>query len=233
MKEVAIEDDWHVSGLKATGSNSISLKSVFVPEYRALSLRDVFRSRAPGLAANPEALYRAPFRGVFDSAFPPVALGTAFANLDAFRDHTAGRVHAYSGAAFRTSQGHLQCLADATTQLRSALALFRHNIEKLTRAERVSTEMRGSMETQIGYEHAFVIDRCSYAIGRLFRASGGKALYTHNPLQRYFRDVHAITQHAMADLDTVGSRYGAMIVEQAATQPAAARPPTDSWLPIR
>jgi hypothetical protein len=52
-------------------------------------------------------------------------------------------------------------------------------------------------------------------------------------LQRYFRDVHAITQHAMADLDTVGSRYGAMIVEQAATQPAAARPPTDSWLPIR
>src|SRR5262245_17804239 len=104
MADVRIEDDWHVSGLKATGSNSISLESVFVPEHRALSLQDVFRSRAPGLAVNSEALYRAPFRCVFDSAFPPVALGTAFANVGAFRDYTAGRVHAYSGAAFRSEE---------------------------------------------------------------------------------------------------------------------------------
>ena len=35
----------------------------------------------------------------------------------------------------------------------------------------------------------------------LFDASGGRAIYLHNPLQRYVRDVHAMRAHAINNPD--------------------------------
>jgi alkylation response protein AidB-like acyl-CoA dehydrogenase len=36
-----------------------------------------------------------------------------------------------------------------------------------------------------------------------YHAGGGSSIYAANPLQRRFRDVHAITQHFLVKLDTL------------------------------
>ncbi len=212
--DFVVQDDWHVSGLKGTGSKSVVLKDVFIPEHRGLSMADIRARNAPGLKVNAGALYRYPFRTVFNSAFPPVALGCALANVDDFCSYTASRVHAYTGESLRASPGHMIRVVEATTDLRSARALFRQNVESIEQSAAASPESRQKLETQVAYDCAFVVDRCSHAVYRLFRGSGGKALYLQNPLQRYFRDVHGMTQHAVADMDTLGLAYGAMLTER-------------------
>ena len=46
------------------------------------------------------------------------------------------------------------------------------------------------------------------AVDRLFTASGGRAIFRTNPLQRAWRDVHAIRAHAANDLEKIAPIFG-------------------------
>ena len=46
----------------------------------------------------------------------------------------------------------------------------------------------------------------------LFEAAGGAAFYERNPLQRYFRDVHAINAHISFHFDIAGAQYGRAVL---------------------
>ena len=60
-----IDDNWHVAGLKGTGSKDIVVEDAFVPEHRTHRLIDGFKRQSPGNAVNPAPLYRLPFGQVF------------------------------------------------------------------------------------------------------------------------------------------------------------------------
>src|SRR5688572_10535982 len=47
-----IDDNWHVAGLKGTGSKDIVVDGAFVPEHRTHKLIDGFRCKSPGNAIN-------------------------------------------------------------------------------------------------------------------------------------------------------------------------------------
>ncbi len=65
VSDYEIVDDWHVMGLKGTGSRSVKCDKVFVPEHRALSMMHHRRGQDyPGWRTNPEALFRVPFGGL-------------------------------------------------------------------------------------------------------------------------------------------------------------------------
>src|SRR5206468_378589 len=116
--------DWHVSGLRATGSKSVEAHDVFVPEHRALFLKSVQDGTAPGLSLHPQPLYRLPWEAVFRSAFPSAALGTAIAMLEGFREYTASRVDRFSGRGFRMNAGSAMRMAHAAAQIDSARLIF-------------------------------------------------------------------------------------------------------------
>jgi 3-hydroxy-9,10-secoandrosta-1,3,5(10)-triene-9,17-dione monooxygenase len=52
-REVHIEDDWHVSGLRGTGSKSVVVTDAFVPVHRTHRMADGFRCESPGNVHNP------------------------------------------------------------------------------------------------------------------------------------------------------------------------------------
>src|SRR5262249_38516935 len=60
-----IDDNWHVAGLKGTGSKDIVVEDAFVPEHRTHRLIDGYLLKSPGHALNPAPLYRLPFGQIF------------------------------------------------------------------------------------------------------------------------------------------------------------------------
>ena len=46
--EIEIIDDWHVLGLAGTGSRSLRLRDVFVPEHRCVLLSELLAGTPPG-----------------------------------------------------------------------------------------------------------------------------------------------------------------------------------------
>jgi alkylation response protein AidB-like acyl-CoA dehydrogenase len=205
--DVKVIDDWHVSGLRATGSKSIALEDVFVPRHRVVLLRTVQDGTAPGLALHAQPFYRLPWYPVFICAFPAVGLGTATAMLEGFREHIRSRIDGFSGVAFQTTSGSAVRMAAA------AGLVFRRDVAALDRAAQENRPLRPGESERIMYDAPFIMDACSRAALQLFRGSGGKALYDSNPLQRHLRDIHAMTQHVAMDLDRAGETYGRLLFQ--------------------
>ena len=213
--DVTVIDDWHVAGLRATGSKSIELKDVFVPHHRVVLLKTVQDGTAPGLALHKQPFYRLPWYPVFICAFPAAGLGTAIAMLEGFRDYIRSRVDGFAGIAFQTTSGSAARMAEAAAEIDAARLVFRRDVAALDRAAQEGRPLRPGESERIMYDAPFIMDACSRAVVRLLRGSGGKALYESNPLQRHFRDIHAMTQHVAMDLDRAGETYGRLLFQNA------------------
>jgi 3-hydroxy-9,10-secoandrosta-1,3,5(10)-triene-9,17-dione monooxygenase len=78
MSDIRIIDDWRVFGLLATGSRTLELDNVFVPEHRIVALSDLNRGTSPGRYVHPHyPLLRAPraLLAVFSQSPVTIALG--------------------------------------------------------------------------------------------------------------------------------------------------------------
>ena len=61
LAETEIDDDWHVLGLAGSGSKSLLLRDVFVPEHRVVMVGDLFAGTPPGALVHPDyPVLRAP-----------------------------------------------------------------------------------------------------------------------------------------------------------------------------
>ena len=54
MSEIEIIDDWEVVGLRASGSKTIVLDDVFIPDHRTAPLSDMAEGNPPGRQAHPD-----------------------------------------------------------------------------------------------------------------------------------------------------------------------------------
>ena len=57
-EDYEINDTWHSMGLKATGSQDVIVKDVFVPEYRTHKQSDGFNLTNPGYEVNKNDLFK-------------------------------------------------------------------------------------------------------------------------------------------------------------------------------
>ena len=59
----------------------------------------------------------------------------------------------------------------------------------------------------------------THAVDLLVQITGAGGLYSRNPMQRYFRDVHALAQHAAMVWDMCGQNYGQIALGGEPAQP--------------
>ena len=73
--DIEIIDDWHVLGLAGTGSRSLRLRDVFVPEHRCVLLSELLAGTPPGAEVHADyPLVRAPRGLMVNYSLPPVAI---------------------------------------------------------------------------------------------------------------------------------------------------------------
>ena len=93
LSEVEIADDWQVLGLLGTGSKSLILHDVFVPEHRCVMVSDLFAGTPPGALVHPDyPVLRAPRGFLVSYSLPPVAIALGRRALDIACATLAGRV---------------------------------------------------------------------------------------------------------------------------------------------
>jgi alkylation response protein AidB-like acyl-CoA dehydrogenase len=209
--DFTIEDDWHVAGLRGTGSKSIRVADALVPAHRTVSGLALNAGKTAGLAAC-SALFRISFPALFPLIFAPAAIGTAAAMVEHYREHTRGRRAAYTGVAVKGKPAAWLRLAEASADVDAAQLVLARDLATLS--DEAQRDDRDPATTERArYDAAYIVGLCARSVDRVYGGSGGRALYDTSPLQRGFRDMHAITQHAATSLDDAGERYGQFLLD--------------------
>jgi 3-hydroxy-9,10-secoandrosta-1,3,5(10)-triene-9,17-dione monooxygenase len=191
-----IVDNWHVIGLCGSGSKDIVVEDAFVPEYRTHSYRDAFALNHPGCAVNDAPLYRLPFGLIFTYGIVSPAIGAAQGALDAFREQAARRINVRDGSRAVEDPFMQYRLAEAAAEIDAARERMLTIFGEMMRLARAGEEIPLAARARYRWDSGKAIDRSVYAVDRLFEASGGHGIFLDNPIQRAWRDVHAMRAHA-------------------------------------
>jgi 3-hydroxy-9,10-secoandrosta-1,3,5(10)-triene-9,17-dione monooxygenase len=194
--DYVIDDNWHVMGLCATGSKDIVVDDAFVPEYRTHSYLDAFQLKHPGTAINEAPLYRLPFGLVFANGITAPAIGVALGALEAFRDQSLKRINLRDQSRVAEDPFTQYRLAEAAAAIGAARDRVLGNFAEMMRLARAGEEIPLASRARYKWDAGKAIDWSVTAVDKLFEASGGRGIFLNNPIQRAWRDVHAMRAHA-------------------------------------
>ncbi|HJR29470.1 MAG TPA: flavin-dependent monooxygenase, partial [Pseudomonas sp.] len=109
-----IRDDWFAAGMKGSGTKTLIVDNVRVPEHRIQKAKDMMEGKSAGFGLYPDSkIFYSPYRPYFASGFSTVSLGVAERMLEVFREKTKTRVRAYTGAAVGAATPALMRLAES------------------------------------------------------------------------------------------------------------------------
>jgi 3-hydroxy-9,10-secoandrosta-1,3,5(10)-triene-9,17-dione monooxygenase len=195
-RDYVIDDNWHVMGLCGTGSKDLVVAEAFVPEYRTHSYLDAFHLKHPGNEINDAPLYRLPFGIVFPNGIVAPAIGVALGALEAFREQSARRVNLRDQSRIVEDPFIQLRLAEAAAEVSGARDRLLGNFAEMMRLARAGEEIPLTQRARYRWDAGKAIDSSVRAVDRLFEASGGRGIFLDNPVQRAWRDVHAMRAHA-------------------------------------
>ena len=191
-----IEDNWHVTGLCGTGSKDIVVEEALVPEYRTHSFVDAFHLRHPAPRSTTPRFTACRSALIFRYAITSPAIGAALGALDAFREQSRRRINLNTRASVAEDPFIQHRLAESAAEIGAArdrmLGDLHRNDGLRSRRREIPLELRARYRWDAGK----AIDWSVRAADRVFEASGGHGLFLDNPIQRAWRDVHAMRAHA-------------------------------------
>jgi 3-hydroxy-9,10-secoandrosta-1,3,5(10)-triene-9,17-dione monooxygenase len=206
--DYAIEDNWHVMGLSGTGSKDIVVTDAFVPEYRTHSYLDAFHLRNPGNAVNDAPLYRLPFGLVFAYGLSAAAIGVAKGAIVAFREQQQSRINVRDQSRVSEDPFTQLRLAESAAEIDAAHERMLQNFAEMMRLTRAGAEIPLSFRARCRWDAGKATDWAVHAVDRLMMASGGRGIFLSNPIQRAWRDVHAMQAHAGSNLERAAAVFG-------------------------
>ena len=178
-----------------------------VSTRKARAERSVLSVGAPLVQTGP--LYQIPRTLMFASGDASVAVGMTRAALNAFYELAGAKTPRAMQGLLRDQPMVQADVGHAEANLRAARALLTEAVgeiwEEVTTAGEPSLDRRAAL--RIATTHA--IRLCVQIIDSLYTAAGATGIYEGHLLQRYFQDIHVISQHMqsrMAIYELVG-RY--------------------------
>lgn len=203
--EYEIIDDWHVFGLKGTGSKSCRVKGTFVPEHRAHSMARYEMSDRGNM-------YLWPFSMIFFAGVSAVIAGFGQQAIEIYTEQMKVRNHTGTTIGAANSPYVRDRLGNAVIRVSSAKArLFQMMAESTPLIERRELINRDDWARYM-CEIAHVGRNVEEAVLLLYKATGARGLYNTNPMQRVLRDILAAANHITQNADDTSGVLGGLML---------------------
>ena len=212
MTDLDVLDDWHVSGLAGSGSNSVVAHGVQVPAHRVLPLGPLLGGSFPSRRNTADPFYGMPVLLLFCAWTAAGALGPARAALSEFgeRIHQRGISYTFYERQHEAPLTHLQ-FAEAELKVSCAELLTAEFValieSRVADGTPYTPEERARIRAQCGY----VARLCKEAVDLIGSASGASSLRREAPVQRAVRDLNALNLHSFVNPAANLELYGRVL----------------------
>jgi 3-hydroxy-9,10-secoandrosta-1,3,5(10)-triene-9,17-dione monooxygenase len=212
MSQVQILDDWNTIGVRGSGSSSVVVRDVFVPDSRVTDARFVLTGEYRSTQLADDWLYRAAFvpLGQIVIAFP--ALGAGLDALDTFMAQLPKRGIAMTAykKQMEAPITHLQ-LGEASAKIDAARVIIGRAADEIDRHAKAGRQMSVMDRARIRRDTGFADRLIWEGIDMLADASGGSFASHQNPLNRIWRNARIAGLHATLVPATVYELYGRLM----------------------
>ena len=188
-EEIEIKDNWHVSGLRGSGSSDYVADNVWVPAARLSgNVEDTPHATRP--------IYQFPKFALLGCPIGAICLGMATACLQEVIKVSKQKTPQGSRRPLSLRPSlHIE-LAESETALSAAKSLF---YQRLAQGWEQAQLGPASLTDRRGLRTATVhlVNTSIKVIDKMYSVMGGTSVYESSCLQQHFRDVHVASQHMM------------------------------------
>ncbi len=212
ISDVQILNDWDTIGVRGSGSSSVAVRDVFVPDIRVTRADSAQPGKYKSTQLEHEWLYRAAFvpLGQIIIAFP--ALGAGLGALDIFLSRLPQRAIAYSPYSKQREAPitHLQ-LGEASAKIDAARMIIANAADQIEHEAKAGSVMDQMTQARIRRDTGFASRLIWEGIDILAGACGGSFARVSHPLNRIWRDARVAGLHATLVPSTVFELYGHLL----------------------
>ncbi|HTK10031.1 MAG TPA: acyl-CoA dehydrogenase family protein [Ktedonobacteraceae bacterium] len=199
-----ILDTWFVTGLKASGSKNALVENIFVPEHRAMPFPALFTGKAPGAFVNKGPNYQLPMLAAFPIGLVAPILGATRGAFEIWCEANRNKLTGITRERVSTMTHQQILLAELASEIDMAELTLRHCLTVVKQGSPIPLDAL----IRLRRDYAAIAKSCVHVIEQIYLHSGGSANYESHPIQRYWRDIHAMASHAALNFDTIGESYG-------------------------
>ncbi len=199
--QAKIIDNWHVIGLRGTGSDSYAVEDLFVPQQYTCSRDNPAERREPGL------LYKFTSGMVYAMGFSNVSLGIARGALDLFIELARDKIPRGARKTLRENNVIQSLVAQCEARLSSCRAYIHETLEQMWDEAERQGDFRPDQHARLRLAATWAIQQSREVTSQLYSAAGATAIFNENPFERRFRDMHAGSQQGQGrpiHFETVG-----------------------------
>jgi alkylation response protein AidB-like acyl-CoA dehydrogenase len=185
--DCTIVDTWTVGGLRGTGSHDVVVEDRFIPARYASFYTDPLV--LSGLR------YQIPPLSRVSPGLGAIALGLARSVIEALVELAAEKRHERTSQPLSEDRGAQGRLAQAEALVRSARLYLFDTVSQLWEDVMAGREATIEGRAQVRLANWHAVTSAAQAVDLIYLTGGATSLYATCPIERAFRDVHAVTQH--------------------------------------
>src|SRR5215469_6965164 len=182
-----IIDTWTVGGLRGTGSHDVAVHDVFVPIAYASGFFDSY--------VLPEPRYRIPAFCRVIPGLGAMALGIACTAIETLKEIAGAKTPVRTTQMLRDTADAQVRVSQAEALVRSARLFLFDSLDQLWTNLLATAEVTMEARALARLAACHAVSSAAQAVDLMYVAGGASSLYANCPLERAFRDVHAMTQH--------------------------------------
>ncbi|GAB3723963.1 acyl-CoA dehydrogenase family protein [Nocardiopsis nanhaiensis] len=206
------EDTWSNMGMAATGSNTVHVEDVQVPDSRTMNRQDLFEGKAPASDSDRHAV---PMQATVTMFAAPV-LGAARGAIEGWTGHAERKIRAavnappaLPGMPIFNRPSYDMVLARSSGEIDTAEYLLLNSSRLADLGPRITVEqtMRSWRDAALATET--LVD----VANRLLRSVGTTGQTTSDPVQRFWRDVNSAAGHMALQFQSAATAWSAQIIQ--------------------
>ena len=199
-----VVDTWFAAGQRGSGSKNVVVENAFVPAHRAVPVDLLREGKGPGAQVNRAPIYSLPLVMGYPHGLIAPIIGATWGAYDTWIEQSKKAVTAMSRESVASFPHRQIRVAEIHEQIDLAEMLVRRVLDTVRNTSDLTIEQRVHRRRDFAYASRL----CQTAVEQIYVNAGAGAQFESNPLQRYWRDIHAMTVHAGLNFDAAGENFG-------------------------
>ena len=204
-EKVQVLDTWETTAMRGTGSNTVVVQDVFVPEAFSVRHADLREGTTPGAAINTNPMYSLPWVTVVPLIYLSTMLGTVQVAYEAMVEALNSKRSPNGLRTADSEEVQLQ-VSFAGARIDAAQVLL-HRLADRADAARTYTVKDRAMATR---DASFATSQLVEAIDEVLAISGTGGFGDTSVIGQSWSDIHFASTHQSLSKRLAGSRFGRM-----------------------